>query len=107
MLFPAARHSQRSVPEALGEATEALYLAVYDNAPVPDPPRIDAGVLVFTSPMNAAAYFSRHPLQAHQRVVAIGKTTAEALTGLGIPGVVVAREPSESGMADAVLFPGP
>lgn len=106
VLFPAARHSRQSVPKALGDAIEALHLAVYDNAPVSDPPPIDADVLVFTSPMNAEAYFARHPLQPHQRVIAIGKTTADALMALGIPGVRLAADPSESALAEAVLFPG-
>ena len=106
VLFPAARHSQRSISNSLGDAIEAIHLAVYDNAPAPDPPRIDAAVLVFTSPMNAAAYFARHALQTRQRVVAIGRTTADGLAGLGIHGVRMAAEPSEFGLAEAVFFHG-
>ncbi len=106
VLFPAARHSQRSVPALLGDDITALHLVVYDNAPLPDPPRLEETVLVFTSPMNARAYFTRHPLLIHQRVVAIGQTTAATLTDLGITGVLVAEESTESALARTVLALG-
>lgn len=106
VLFPAARHSQRSVPALLGDDITALHLVVYDNAPLPDPPRLEEKVLVFTSPMNARAYFTRHPLLMHQRVVAIGQTTAATLTDLGITGVLVAEESTESALARTVLALG-
>lgn len=103
VLFPAARHSRRSVPEALGDAIEAVHLAVYDNEPVPDPPETRADVLVFTSPMNARAYLDRHSLQPFQRAVAIGQTTAAALRELGVKNPVIASEPSEQALAKTVL----
>ncbi len=106
VLFPAARHSQRSVPELLGDDITALHLVVYDNAPLPDPPRLEEKVLVFTSPMNARAYFTRHLLLIHQRVVAIGQTTAATLAALGITGVLVAEESTESALARTVLALG-
>ena len=106
VLFPAARHSQKSIARLLGDAIYAIHLAIYDNGPMPNPPRLDADVLVFTSPMNAQAYFAQHQLQAHQRVVAIGRTTESALAHLGITGVRVAGEPKELAMADAVLMLG-
>ena len=106
VLFPAARHSQRSVPALLADDITALHLAVYDNAPLPDPPRLEETVLVFTSPMNARAYFTRHPLWIHQRVVAIGQTTAATLADLGITGVLVSEESTESALARTVLALG-
>ena len=103
VLFPAARHSQQSIARLLGDAITALHLAVYDNAPLADPPRLGESILVFTSPMNARAYFARHSLQTHQRVVAIGQTTASALKVLGIKNAVMPKEPTEAALADTVL----
>ncbi|MCK6694310.1 MAG: uroporphyrinogen-III synthase [Thermoanaerobaculia bacterium] len=103
VLFPAARHSQQSIARILGDAITTVHLAVYDNAPLSDPPLLDESILVFTSPMNARAYFSRHSLQMHQRVVAIGQTTASALRALGIKNAVMSKEPAEAALADTVL----
>ncbi len=106
VLFPEARQSQQSVARLLGRAITAIHLPVYANTPVADLPRLDQDVLVFTSPMNAAAYLNRHPLQAHQRVVAIGQTTAAALRELGVARVLTASEPSETALAAVVLSIG-
>ena len=106
VLFPAARHSQQSVPKLLGKAIEAIQIPVYDNAPHSDPPRLNQDILVFTSPMNAEAYFARRRLQPHQRVVAIGRTTAGALTALGVAVAAIAAEPTEFALAKSVLSLG-
>lgn len=103
VLFPAARHSRRSVPELLGDTIRVIHLPVYDNRPLPDPPRLDDDVLVLTSPLNARAYFSKHPLQPHQQVVAIGPTTAAALRELGVAEVVESAAPSAAALVAAVL----
>lgn len=106
VLFPEARQSQRSVARLLGGAITAIHLPVYANTPVAGLSRLDQDVLVFTSPMNAAAYLNQHRLQAHQRVVAIGQTTAAALREFGVATVWTATEPSESALAAAVLSIG-
>ncbi len=107
VLFPGARHSQQSVQRLLAAALVGIHLEVYDNRPVADPALQTEQVLVFTSPMNAGAYLSRHALRPEQRVVAIGATTAAALQALGIHPVFTAAEPTEAGLARAVLaLPG-
>lgn len=103
VLFPAARHSRRSVPELLGAAVRSIHLPVYDNRPLPDPPRLDDDVLVLTSRLNAEAYFSKHPLQPHQQVVAIGPTTAAALRELGLGAVEESLAPSAEALVNTVL----
>jgi len=102
-LFPAARRSRQSVQAFLGDAIQGIQLEVYDNRPLPHPPRRDDDVLAFTSPLNAGAYFSKHALSENQRVVAIGSTTAAALRRLGIAELSVADEPNERSLAEAVL----
>jgi uroporphyrinogen-III synthase len=103
ILFPAARHSRQSVMSFLASDFQCVHFPIYDNRPVAEPPRSEADVLVFTSPMNAQAYFSKNKLGEKQRVVAIGETTAEALRELGISKIEIADEPSERGLAEAVL----
>ncbi|MBV6443503.1 MAG: hypothetical protein EPGJADBJ_05274 [Saprospiraceae bacterium] len=103
ILFPAARHSRQSVMSLLTPDFQCLHFPIYDNRPVADPPYSDADVLVFTSPMNAEAYFSKNKLEIHQRVVAIGETTAGALRELGISDIATAEEATERGLAEAVL----
>jgi len=103
VLFPGARHSRRSVQQHLGSAAHLLELTVYDNIPEPNPTKIDTAVLVFTSPLNASAYFSKHPLEAYQKVIAIGASTAATLQEHGISDVVIAAEPGERALAEAVI----
>ena len=104
VLFPGARHSQQSVQLLLAGAVQGIHLEVYDNRPVYVPAPRSESVLVFTSPMNAQAYFSRHSLQSGQRVVAIGATTAAALQALGMTSVITATAPTETALAEAVLM---
>ena len=103
ILFPAARRSELSLQTLLASRFRCVRLEVYDNRPVAEPPFSRADVLVFTSPMNAAAYFSKHRLEKGQRVVAIGETTAKALGESGIFDIRVAAEATEKGLAEAVL----
>jgi uroporphyrinogen-III synthase len=103
VLFPAARQSVRSVPSLLADAIRPLFLDLYENVPLPDPPHRTDDVLVFTSPLNARAYFQRHPLQPHQQLVAIGQTTAATLRRLGMDRLTVSEEPSETVLARTVL----
>jgi uroporphyrinogen-III synthase len=60
-------------------------------------------VLVFTSPLNATAYFARHAPQPGQHTVAIGQPTAAALEACGLARVAVAAAPTEAELARAVL----
>ncbi len=103
ILFPAARRSRQSVMSLLAPDFHCIHFEIYDNQPIAEPPFSAADVLVFTSPMNAEAYFSKHILGKKQRVVAIGATTAGALGELGITAIEIAAEPTEKGLAEAVL----
>lgn len=103
VLFPAARHSMQSIVVYLNNRFLALQMEVYDNQPIAKPPQRLEEVLVFTSPMNAQAYFSHNALLPYQNVIAIGGTTAEGLREIGIREVVTAAEPNERSLAEAVM----
>ncbi len=106
VLFPRARRSRQSVQQDLDGIIEAVDLVVYDNRPAEAVPTGPFDVLVFTSPLNAQAYFARQPRRAGQRLVAIGRTTAAALQALGMEEVAIAAAPSEEELAEVVLGGG-
>ncbi|MDZ4681477.1 MAG: uroporphyrinogen-III synthase [Saprospiraceae bacterium] len=103
VLFPRAAHSRQSVQLLLGNTVEALDLVVYQNEPLREVVLSDAAALIFTSPLNAQAYFSKHRLLSGQKVFAIGQTTAQALSDLRIVPEAVAPQPSEEALAGLVL----
>ncbi len=103
VLFPRARSSRRSVQQWLGTQIVSREVVVYDNRPSTDVPQNTFRVLVFTSPLNAQAFFAVRTLQPDQLVVAIGNTTARALQQLGLENVAVAEAPAETALAAAVL----
>lgn len=80
----------------------AKALMVYSNTPATDIEKRSEEILVFTSPMNVQAYFSRHDLDSGQRVVAIGPSTEQALLESG---VACSRsfDPMPWSLADAVM----
>ena len=103
VLCPRARESRQSIQKLLEPYLTALDLVVYENSPRQDFDLPYFDVLVFTSPMNAQAYFSKKRWRENQKVVAIGKTTAKALAELGIERVSLAENPSEESLAAEVL----
>ena len=103
VLFPAARHSMQSILLYLNNRFLALQMEVYDNQSLTQLAERREDVLVFTSPMNARAYFTQHALLPYQKVIAIGATTAEGLRDLGIEDAVIAAAPNERCLAEAVL----
>jgi len=103
VLFPQARHSRRTIEHLAGNQIDAFPLVVYDNRKREDILEQQAGILVFTSPLNVMAYFENYTLNEQQRVVVIGSATAGAVRAFGIEELVIAKEASEEGLAAAVL----
>ncbi len=103
ILFPRARHSRHSLYKYLRYKTQVQELIVYDNRmrETFELPLCD--ILVFTSPLNAQAYYQHYLAQSHQEVVSIGRTTAIELKKLGISRVHIARKPAEAALAEMVL----
>jgi len=102
VLFPRAAHSQLSVQTFLKDKIEVIDLIVYDNQPRTDVNLLECEWLVFTSPLNAKAYFTKYSLKAGQKIVAIGKTTARTLQQMGIADVKIAEEPNELALAQVI-----
>jgi uroporphyrinogen-III synthase len=102
VLFPRARQSRQSIERLLEGQIRPVSLEVYDNQPMENPVVPPCQVLVFTSPLNAVAYFHAYQLMPGQQLVAIGHTTAAALERLGMS-CRIAAAPGEEGLAAATI----
>lgn len=79
----------RGVMETKLTHCEVVSLPVYNNTILEQVDKIDADILVFTSPMNAQSYFNKYTLESNQKIVSIGPSTTQAIRAFGY-------EPSES-----------
>ncbi|MEM9919311.1 MAG: uroporphyrinogen-III synthase [Bacteroidota bacterium] len=103
VLFPRASHSRRSVQQTLRGKIHILDLPVYRNQMRNDFDLPTCNILVFTSPLNAKAYFRKYNWEPSQTCVAIGATTAAALTQLTGQTPIVADRPTEAALAEKVI----
>ena len=94
--FIRAENSMDSIHKILSRPQDAS-IPVYSNRPKSTIPEESFDILIFTSPLNAKAYFARKTYQ-EEKIIAIGPTTANTLKQLQLP-CSVAEEPSESGIA--------
>jgi uroporphyrinogen-III synthase len=103
VLFPQAQHSRQALEKIIAGEVDSYPLVVYDNQPgmAFEIPYCD--YLIFTSPMNAQAYYNRYTQQPGQQVIAIGQPTAEKLLALGIADAATANEPSEASLVELLL----
>ncbi|WP_373548624.1 uroporphyrinogen-III synthase [Haliscomenobacter sp.] len=100
VLFPRAAQSRESIQKILVGLVTIVDLVVYTNAPRTDFELPHADLLVFTSPLNAQAYFAKYPLSKGQKLVAIGQSTEQALRDLGCIEITTAPIPSEEVLAE-------
>mgnify|MGYP001071406330 CR=1 FL=1 len=100
VLFPQAEQSMQTIQKTLGKRIHSINLVVYKNKIVKqfDIPPCD--ILVFTSPMNLQAYCNKYHIAAHQKIVAIGKSTAAALVKLGYNNYILPYAHDELSLAD-------
>lgn len=100
VLFPRAKYSKKSIQNIIQHEVEVLDLVVYENnkkTTFPDP---SADLLIFTSPLNAAAYFDYIPYRGED-LLAIGYTTLGYMESLGFNNVMVSEAPTENALVDA------
>lgn len=103
ILFPCAKQSRHSLYKYIRYKTDAEKLIVYDNYIKEDFDIPKSDILVFTSPLNAKAYFQKYKIIKKQKIIAIGRTTSTALKRIGIPKLSIAKFPSEEALADLIL----
>ncbi|GJM34050.1 MAG: uroporphyrinogen-III synthase [Saprospiraceae bacterium] len=102
VLFPRALHSRMSIQKELDGKIVVHDLVVYKNVLRTDFEIPRAKYLVFTSPMNAKAFFQRYS-STEGVMIAIGDTTAAALHTLDQPHAWVAESPSEEHLAELII----
>ncbi|MDX1940760.1 MAG: uroporphyrinogen-III synthase [Saprospiraceae bacterium] len=103
VLFPRAEYSRKSIQQLLENQIIAIDLVVYKNQMRTDFELPECQWLVFTSPLNAQAYFQKYPLKLGQKILAIGRTTAQTLRQLGVSEILIAENPSEEALANAIV----
>jgi uroporphyrinogen-III synthase len=101
--FVRARNSRQSVQQLLDGKIITKEIIVYHNDILENIKKTEARILVFTSPLNAEAYFKTFKKDDTQKVIAIGETTASALLALNMDKVYTVDFPSEKKLAEAVL----
>jgi len=101
ILFPQAESSKNSLQPYLENDLEYIPIDVYKNSEriIPDLGGFD--VLVFTSPRNVVAFNKTNSLTA--KIVAIGVTTATQLLSLTDHPILMASNPYEEDLANAVI----
>ncbi|MBK7871778.1 MAG: uroporphyrinogen-III synthase [Saprospiraceae bacterium] len=103
VLFPRAENSRQSIQQLLENQIIAIDLILYKNQMRTDFELPECQWLVFTSPLNAQAYFQKYPLKLEQKILAIGETTAQTLRQLGVSEILIAENPSEEALANAIV----
>lgn len=103
VVFVQAKQSKQSVQQLIKTQVATAALVVYDNVPKTNIDLPFSDILVFTSPMNAQAYFTQYPLKNNQQVVSIGHSTAKALKTLSINNIHIAEQPNETALAQTCL----
>ncbi|RKI70490.1 uroporphyrinogen-III synthase [Corallococcus sp. AB049A] len=113
VLLPAAEEGRRELEDGLRDlGVRVTRVTAYRSAPAAVEPEALAQlkeappqVVLFASPRTAETFVEgvgREPL-ASAKVVAIGPTTATALTQLGIPVAAVAERPTPEALVDATV----
>lgn len=103
VLFPQSTASYRTIQKQFKDQKSLIDMVVYDTLPNEEatiPASCD--VLVFTSPTNAMLYLRSQKPATHQKIIAIGKSTADILQQAGYT-VIIPWTTSELAMADAVM----
>lgn len=82
VIFPQSDISLQTVQNYLPKEG-SINLVLYKTIFLENVESIDTNVLVFTSPSNVGSYFIKNGISEKQQLIAIGKSTANALHKLG------------------------
>jgi hydroxymethylbilane synthase len=101
IVFPKALQSLQSVSSILSRHHFVEQVDVYETSSIENVSLPDADVYVFTSPSNVTAFTSSLE-SINTKVVAIGPSTAEALSLKGIKVHAVSERADDAGLLDAI-----
>lgn len=101
ILFATAKNSLHSLSPYFGESQKKERVIVYDNRPLENFHIPPVDILVFTSPMNVKAYFSKYQYR-NEQLFAIGKTTAASISNPIDAEVKYCEDPGEESLYQLV-----
>lgn len=102
VFFPRAKNSLKTIQKLLADDLVVLDTVCYDNSPAPVTEPVEADVMIFTSPLNVAAYLDQQALPVGVRLLAIGGRTAAALYQRGYAAQYPAV-PSEGALVELLV----
>lgn len=82
VILPQATQARGVMEKSLGQC-DIVSLPVYSNMILENVEKIDADILVFTSPMNAQSYLQKYQPESWQKLVSIGPSTQRAIAESG------------------------
>ncbi len=83
-LFPISNISKRSIQKAIRNESQVLDVVMYNTSLKTEIKVGPVDILIFTSPSNVRAYFSKYEIKENQQVIAMGPSTAETLEKSGV-----------------------
>lgn len=103
VLFPQAMDSLQTIQKYLAFTNTVYNLYTYKTIIKNDFELPYTDVVIFTSPSNVKAYFSKYKLDSRQLVIAMGTSTKYKLSEYGFRDVLIPEEFSEKGLCDLVV----
>lgn len=103
VLIPQAINSLQVIQKQLAFTNSCHNLFVYKTQSREDLSALNSGIIAFTSPSNVQAYFEKFKLLPHQKVVAVGSTTALKLKEHSVKDVVMSAGFDENSLLETIL----
>ncbi len=104
ILFPIARGSMQTVQWQIPKRDNVINLEVYATLKHSVEINPETEVVVFTSPSNVEAFFEKNKLAPHQKAVAMGEATGQALDKLKIKNYTLPPTFDDLGLVQAVMM---
>lgn len=101
-LFPVSNISKRTIQQIFPDSSKVHDIIVYNTFEKSEFEDPKADILIFTSPSNVRAYFSKLKLKKGQGVISIGPTTEKELKKHGVCNYKIPKSSGEMGLIDLI-----
>lgn len=82
VLFPCSSISKQSIENIIQNVAHSIHFPIYQTITIPQTFIEDFDFLVFTSPSNARAFFQYNTPSNNSKIIALGKSTYDALLNI-------------------------
>lgn len=103
VLFPQAMDSLQTIQKQLSFTNTVYNIYTYKTILKTDFEIPYTDIVIFTSPSNVKAYFSKYKLDRRQFIIAMGSSTKFTLAGYGIKNVFTPKEFNEKALLELIL----